>query len=200
MRGNKGWPFLVLLILALTATSCTSDTLDDGDSADVVMLIEALTNPAVTAQTSSGTSGACNSSGSFCLVDSDCGLGDFCVIPPAGCTLEVTDWSVTVRNSPKNSVAEGPFNDIILQDVTIAYAWIGGAVTPTAVVGLGNATVATNETADVTFAPISFDAIAAAGVSGATANLTLTFRAMTVEGTTIYTTATRQLFVETCTP
>ena len=200
MRGIKRWTLVLLLVMTLVAMSCTNDELDDGDGADVIMLIESLTNPVVTAQTSSGTSGACNNSGTFCILDSDCSPGDFCVIPPVGCTLEVVDWSATVRNSPKNSVATGPFNDIVLQDVTITYAWLGGAVTPAAAVGLGNATVATNETADVTFAPISFDALAASGVSGATANLTLTFRGRTVEGTTITTTATRQLFVETCTP
>jgi len=187
-------------LLVLGAASCSGNTLDDADSADVIIQVMSLANPQVTANTSSGSSGTCQISGSFCLIDADCGIGDICTIPPAGCTLEVADWTASLANVPKNSLAIGPWNDVVLADVTITYGWLNGEVTPVNVVGLGNVTVPAEQTADVTFQPITNDALQNANLEGSTANLTLDFRAITVEGTTLRGIVSRQLFVETCTP
>ena len=66
---NKLW-MVPVAALALIASACTTDSsLDDGGSADVVILVDSLTNPVVTAQTSSGASGSCQASGSFCTID-----------------------------------------------------------------------------------------------------------------------------------
>jgi hypothetical protein len=187
-------------LLVLGAASCSGNTLDDADSADVIIQVVSLDNPQVTANTSSGSSGTCQITGSFCLIDTDCGIGDSCVIPPAGCTLEVADWTANLANVPKNSLAVGPWNDVVLADVTITYSWLSGEVTPVNVVGLGNVTVPAEETAAVTFQPITNDALQNPSLEGSTANLTLDFRGITVEGTTLRGIVSRQLFVETCTP
>lgn len=65
------------------------------------------------------------------------------------------------------------------------------------VVGLGDITIPAGGSNAVSFAPISFEDLS--GVSlGSTLNLELTFRAATVEGTSISTRVGRQLFVELC--
>jgi hypothetical protein len=166
-------------VLALAAVACTSDGLDDGDSPDVVLEIEALNNDAVTAQQQQQGAG---------------GSGV--------CTLQINDWTGTARNAPKSEVAgvgSEPFNDIVLESVTITYEWLDGvAITPDRVVPLGDVIVPVGGTAQFTFAPISFQDVVAPGVQGSTANLTLEFDAHTVEGERIDTVIGRQLFVEVC--
>lgn len=189
-----------LLAVLLGTASCASTDLDDDDAADVVMQILTMNSPAVTAQRQSTTSGTCSGVGTLCQSNSDCPINEVCVRTDL-CTLEVTDWSVTIQAAPKNSLAGTPFNDIVMIDVTITYSWVNpGIVTPQFVVGLGNVTIPAAGTNQISFPPISSDAINTNPlIEGATANLTMVFRGRTVEGTEIRQTATRQLIVEICT-
>ena len=190
---------IALLALLVGAAACADNDLDDDDAGDVVMTIGALTNPPVTGQREAGTTGQCSVSFVPCQSNTDCGLNEVCVLPQA-CTLKVVNWSATVFAAAKNAVAVPPFNDIILQDVTISYQWINPSiVTPPFVAGLGNVTVPTGGSNSVQFPPISTDAINSnPALPGSTANLTLVFRARTVEGAEIVQVATRPLIIETC--
>jgi hypothetical protein len=172
MLKNTKWYIPVLAAVLLVTASCTNDALDNGTGADVVLEVVSLENPPVTAQQAQGG---------------------------VGCTLEVEDWTASIEAAPKNSLAgTAPFNDIILHDVTVTYNWIDAALsTPTRVVGLGDTRIPAGGVSSVTFAPIAFDDLDIAQ-QGHTANLDLTFRATTVEGTTITSTVNRQLFVEVC--
>jgi len=164
---------LLLLPLALLAVACTNDALDDGGSPDVVLEVKALENPPVTAS-----------------LDRTTGV----------CTFTVEDWSFDALNLAKNETAEGssPFNDITLTTVTIEYNWIDTAVsTPTRVFGLGGVVVPVGGNANLTFQPIAFDDLSIA-LSSHTANLTMIFEAVTVEGSHLRTTVGRQLSVESC--
>lgn len=176
MQITQRWWLLPALLLA--ATACTNDALDDGSSADVVLEIQDLTAQPVTASTDTGGGG--------------------------GCSLEVQDWTGTALNVPVSALAgnlSSPFNDILLESVTISYDWdLDGipdpGITPTSVVGLGGITVPAGGSATFAFAPISFQEVLP--VAGQTANLTLDFRGRTVEGEVVHRTALRQLFVEDC--
>jgi len=87
-------------------------------------------------------------------------------------------------------------------DVTIQYSWISSLIPSTdpLVVGLGNVTVPAGGSGAITFPPIASDAVNSnPAIEGATATLTMTFRARTVDGAEIVQVATRQLIVEICT-
>jgi hypothetical protein len=173
MLRSKKYLMPLLAAVLLVSASCSNDALDDGSGADVILEVLSLENPAVTAQVAGGGGGEC--------------------------TLEVEDWTASMQAAPKNPLGGvGPFNDLILHTVTVTYNWIDPTiVTPTRVVGLGDVTVPAAGVSSVTFAPISFDDLAAA-MQGHTSNLVLVFDATTVEGTHVRSSVQRQLFVEVC--
>jgi hypothetical protein len=201
MRGSINRLLLPIALLALLVgmASCADGDLDDDDAGDVVMSINTLTATPVTGQRQAGTSGTCSVSAVVCESSLDCAQNEVCLLPQV-CFLRVTNWSASIGAQPKNAVAIPPFNDIVMQDVTITYQWVNpGIVTPPFVTGLGNVTIPTGGSNAVTFPPISTDAINNnPAIEGSTANLTLTFRARTVEGAQILQTATRTLIVESC--
>ena len=190
---------MVVLLVLLGTVSCTSNDLDSSGSADVILQVLSFDAPFVTAQRQTSTSGTCSVGGTLCQANSDCAVNETCVRTDV-CILEVEDWTVTFQAAPKNDLAIPPFNDIIMTDVTISYAWVDPSiVTPPFVVGLGNVTIPAQGSNSVIFPPISSDAINNnPAIEGATATLTLTFRGQTVEGTQITQTALRQLVVEIC--
>jgi len=164
---------LTLLLAAVLTAACTNNTLDDGGSGDVVLEIESMLNPPVTA-TRNALSGVCS----------------FTVVP----------WSITARNRPKNAPAgdSSPFNDISLIDVTMDYDWIdAGLATPQRVFGLGGVVVPVDNTVTVTFPPIALDDLDGA-YAGRTSSVTLNLAAVTVEGTRITAQVTRTLNVASC--
>jgi len=169
MRAIKTWVVVaVLAVVAVGSTSCTNDALDDGSGPDVILEVLTLENPAIEGQLDAGV-----------------------------CTLTINDWSATLLAAPKNTVATPPFNDIVMVDVVIAYEWLDPALTtPTRTFGLGNVVIPASTSSNVTFPPIALDDITPDKI-GRTANLLLTFRARTVEGTTITDTAARPLSI-TC--
>lgn len=178
MLETKRWLVLPLALILLGGVSCTDSAIDDGDAPDVQLEVITLENPAVTG-TSSGV----------------------------GCAFEIEDWAATMAAVPKNSLAiTSPFNDITVIDVVVSYAFISqnGAPPPVTIedriIGLGDVTIPANGINSVSFAPISFDDILVnlPQIEGTTANMTLTFRAVTVEGAQIFDTVYRQLFIESC--
>lgn len=172
---------LKILILAGTVvgltvlSGCNSGNIDSPDSAPVELEVSSLINAPITAESAGGGGGG-------------------------GCTFEVVDWTVSFLNLPKNSQAvTSPFNDLIVDSVTIDYSWNSPGTTPQRTVGLGGIAVPVSGTGTATFSPITFeDLFAVTTTGGVTANLTLTFNARTIEGTTVRYTTGRQLLVESC--
>ncbi len=113
----------------------------------------------------------------------------------------MTEWTANISAEPKNALALPPFNNIVMVDVTISYFWLNrGIVTDNYVAGLRNVSIPAEGTGQVTFFPIPSDVVNSnTAIEGATANLTMTFRGVTVEGSTILQVAQAQLVVETCT-
>jgi hypothetical protein len=197
MRVSNGkWLAMVVLAGLAVGLSCMSNDLDDPDSADVLLEVVQLDNPPVETKCELSVDGQCSVSGALCQDNNDCAAGVEVCIRNTTCQLEITDWDATIANQPKNTLAVPPFNDLILQNVSINYAWLDGvSFTPDRVVGLGNTIVQANSTSSVSFAPIALDDLNL-GLAGKTANLTLTFNAITVEGTRVTQTVGRQLHVE----
>lgn len=197
MRESKTkWLAVALLAVLAGGLSCTGNDLDDSDAADVILEVVSLENPPVEVRCQLATEGQCSVSGAVCTSNADCQPGvEVCILNQL-CQLEITDWDATIGTRAKNSLAISPYNDLILQNVTISYAWIDvGLATPVRTVGLGNVIVPVDSSAQVSFAPIALDDLSP-GVEGHTANLTLTFNAITVEGTRLSQTVGRQLHVE----
>lgn len=170
---KRRWIYLPVAAL-LAAAACTNDALDDGNGPDVALEIITLNNLPVTAQTAAGGGG--------------------------GCTVTVVPWTGTAQNNPLNAQATtSPFNDIVLESVTITYEWINGvAATPVRIVGLGDVRISAGGGQNLfSFHPIAFQDLTPS-TFGSTANLTLLFTARTVENETIRFIALRQLFVQSC--
>jgi len=192
---------LALLAILIGTASCASNDLDDDDAADVVMEVTTLTSPSVTAQRQTSSSGTCqNSPGITCTPGgNECGDIDVCVIPQV-CNLQIVDWTASISAKPKNPLATEPFNDIVLVDVVIQYTWTGTALYMAPfTVGLGNVTIPAGGSGTVMFSPVSLTAInASTEFQGKTADLTMTYRAKTVEGSEVVQVAYDQLNVEIC--
>ena len=168
MKARKTWWLIALTGLALAIGGCSNDNLDDGDSADVILEVATADTPPVEASLNMDE-----------------------------CVFSVEDWIFGMRNRPKNSLAAAPFNDIILDEVEVEYNWFSGAVTPTRIFGLGGVTIETDSEAPATFPPIALNDLSPA-FEGSSASLTLTFRAHTVEGTSIRARHTATLAVNFC--
>jgi len=200
MRGLKmKWLVLATVVALAAGGSCTNNDLDNAGSADVILEVVSVDSPPVTAQRSTSTNGQCSLSATLCSSNADCPITETCLRQDV-CMLEVEEWSATFRNQPKNTLGIGTYNDVVLISVDISYAWVDGLIfTAPTTVGLGNIVVPAEGSASVDFFPISTDALGSnAAIEGATANLTLTVNARTVEGTTIRQTLLLQLQVEVC--
>jgi hypothetical protein len=115
------------------------------------------------------------------------------------CAFTVTNASATFKNKPKNALAEAsPFNDIILQSVTVTYVWDNGFVLTNRVFGLGG-TVPANGSSSGNFSVINAaDLIAASPNGGNTASLALVFRGVTVSGDAVSVSTGGTMTVNTC--
>ena len=193
MRGIKALLMIPVAGTLLLAAGCTGNILDDGDSADVILSVSGFTTPPITAAVS--TTGFCSTTTTNpCTEDIDCPGLEICII--GGCTLTVVDWAFTMANDPKNALATAPTNNIAMIDVTIAYVGLAPAVAP-ATFGLGGLVIPVDGSSPVIFPPMRLQDLAA-GHEGTTAQLFLTFQAMTLEGTPITMTVGRDLAVEVC--
>jgi hypothetical protein len=158
------------LAIVSFAPGCNSN-IDSASGPDVVMLVENMNIPPVTAATDA-TSGAC--------------------------TFTITNANATFKNKPKNSLAStSPFNDIVLQDVTVYYDWGGssGATGTPSVFGVGGSVPADgSSTAQFAVA----DVAAVLGHAGETAAMTMTFHGNTVAGDAVSVTTGGSLIVNNC--
>jgi hypothetical protein len=194
-RSRRSPLYVALAVAGLTlaATGCTNDTIDDGDSPDVVLEVESFEGPEVTAALQGGGQG---------------GSGQ-------ECRLQATEWSMTLRNVPKTDLAgpdSSPFNDIILDSMTVNYVWFGlpgGAAAPASdTIGLGGVTIEPDGTGTVTFFPIGNNALATdttaptgePDLAGTSAAVNMLIRAHTVENEQILLPVTRNLNVQVCPP
>jgi len=179
MRSTKLWILPVLALAVLAFAGCTGNSLDDGGSADVVLEVSVENNPSVTANTQGGSGG---------------GTGV--------CVYQVTEWTVTFNNVPKNMVAVdgSPYNDIVVDGVDIAYTWDNPAnALPDRFFGTMNVVVPVGESATVSFYPLAGSALQTlSSANGESAAVALTFRAHTVEGTAINQTAYSDLVIDSC--
>jgi hypothetical protein len=198
---NRLWivPAACALVLAV---ACTGSSLDDGDSANVVMQVQNLNDPPVTGSVQVGS---CVLSGLPCVSDDDCADNDDCFIDPTGTECQVVNWNATLLNKPKSELAgESPFNDIVLQDVTLEYDWLNGfqmSGGDTRVIPISG-TIDPNGTQQVTFLPISAEDLDdlrnAFPAQERSANVTMTFRGRVEDGEKVTVSAGGQLFVEAC--
>lgn len=198
-RPNLWWILLGIAVLAVPA--CSDSDIDEGDSANVLLQILEIDNPAVQGTVQVGT---CSVTGASCLDNSDCDPldpTDVCDLVTGECVI--TEWTATLQNAPKTDLAvETPFNDIVVQDITVSYSWeTGFAMTPiTFPLGL---TIPANTSKAITFFPLSGEDLGALLASlptpaAVTADLTITFRGELEDGVKISRTAGAQLFVEAC--
>ena len=160
------------LVLALSAgmLGCNS-VLDDGDGPNVVLTVEQMTIPIVTAAINQTT-----------LL----------------CVFTVTDATATLKNQPKSAVAgESPFNDVVMESVTISYVWDDPAlVTAPRTFPLGG-TVSAGGTGTVMFPPIASGDLTPA-FEGHTAGLTMVFSGRLVDGTPVTAAGGGSLTVNFC--
>jgi hypothetical protein len=118
------------------------------------------------------------------------------------CTFKVTVATASFKNKPKNSLAgTSPFNDILLESVTVTYVWDdvnipgGGGVSGPTVFGLGGS-VPANGTSTAQFSVVNAGDIA--GRDGHSAALGMTFRGHTVAGDAVEAEIGGNLIVNTC--
>jgi hypothetical protein len=148
-------PLLALAVVPLTLTGCNGGDVDDPDDSNAVMEV---TQTTVSPATISGD------------------------ISDGTCVLTVTNTTSTLANKAKSGPAEGaPFNDIVLQSLTIQYTWDDPAiVTPTRTFSLGG-TIPAGGTASVQFPPIALGDTSSAMI-GHSVNLFMIFRGVQVSG------------------
>ena len=166
---------IALLALLLALAGCTTDgSVDDADSAPVQLEIQIQENPPVEAQQD----------------------------PNFGCLFEVREWTATAFNIPKNAEAiTEPFNDIVLQDVSILYIWDppdpAGFAPPIPRVVPLTGTVPVGGSVSFSYTPIFLDDVSSS-LEGRTAALSMTFRARTVAGESITLVTGDTLSVNAC--
>ena len=173
MRGtnHRKWN-LLLAGLVLAAAACTGNSLDDGDSANVVLEVFNIPQiPPVTA-----------------AIDAASG----------NCLFTLTNVIVTLQNKPKSELgASSPFNDVVLQNVTLSYAWDSPSLTtPTRTATLGG-TIPAGGTGTVSFPPIAGGDLSTAN-SGHSASVTMVFVGQTISGDGVQARGGGVLFVNSC--
>ena len=160
MRSQLRLLTVLVAAAALAALpACNSTSLDDGDSANVVLETGTITVPPIQGQ-----------------IDDVTGV----------CTFTITDANAQLFNKPKNELATtSPFNDIRNLSVTIDYLWDSALVAPTPQrVLLLPGTVPANGSFTTQFTPILLGDLTA-DKEGHSANMSMTFRGETVDGTEV---------------
>jgi hypothetical protein len=197
MLSKKSWLTLSLAAVFLVAAGCTGGDLDDPTSADVFVQVIGLENQPVTANQSTPAQGTCANSGNLCDSAADCALNEACLRPTL-CIFEVIEWTAILQATPKNSLAVGPYNDVIMERVVINYSWPDtGFTTPTRTFGLGGVSIPADGSNSVSFFPILGQDLQLLD-QGITGSLLMTFYGRTVEGSELSGQAQAELYIETC--
>lgn len=192
MRRSKLLWAILLIVGALGVASCADSNIDDGDAADILLQVLGVNNPAITGNVDLGT---CSISGTDCLTNDNCPIGEVCNPPIAGdCTI--AEWSVQMDNVPKSSGAgTSPFNDVVLATVTIMYS---GGYAADVVLPLG-VTIPADSSASVSFFPLSIADLTAGG-DNTSVDLTMLFAGVTISGDSVAVATAAQLIIEDCIP
>jgi hypothetical protein len=161
--------------------------------------ISQLDSPQVSAELTTSSQGTCSLSGVLCQSTSDCAVNEVCVSPQV-CVLLVEQWTATI---------EATAVEVTMNDVVITYDWVNPildtlpGLTGPYVMGLGGVAIPAGGTNAVRFIPIPSDVLNqsyyGATLEGATANLTLLFRGVTLDGTEVTLMASATLVIDICT-
>jgi hypothetical protein len=156
MRARNAWIPIAALCAAVLVPGCTGNNIDDPSTGDVLMEVAATTaNPITTTGTISG--------------------GD--------CVFDVTNWSSTLNDKPKNASAiTSPFNDILLGHLTVTYAWDDPTIVTAPRTFNISGTVPANGSVIVSYPPVLFGDLDVVNMPGHSANTTLLFQGTTVGG------------------
>ena len=158
-------------VVAFALMPGCNSTIDDPSGPDVVLEVENPIIPPIT--------GAANPT------------------PPPACTFTVANATASFKNKAKNSLgATSPFNDIVLETVTVTYVWddLLGVSGPT-VFGVGGSVPAGGQ-ATAQFAVVNLGDLV--GRDGHTAAMTLVFRGHTVAGDAVSSSTGGTLAVGSC--
>lgn len=172
MHGKKTILILLAAGLLALASSCTNDSLDDGDSANTVLQLQQVTVPPVTA--------------------ADDGLGN--------CTFTITESTATLENEPKSVGAiESPFNDVLVESLTISYTWDDGVFTPPHTTSM-RVSIPAGGTGQVRFYAITGEQLVNAPVprDGHLAEMDFVFSGHSEDGQRITALGGAALFVNSC--
>ncbi len=159
MNCKRNILLIVAASLLLLMAGCNS-AIDDGGSGAVVFEALLIDSPPISGETDIG--GACIS-----------------IILP--------DWSASMTNSPKNSLAvTSPFNDIIIMDYTVTYDFHDGIQRiPTPRFFTTTGTILPNSEQALSFPIMSFDDFDF-GMVDHTANVSILFHGKTGSGDDVY--------------
>jgi hypothetical protein len=116
------------------------------------------------------------------------------------CVFTIQNATATFDNKPKNALAAAsPFNDIVLQSVTVGYTWQNATVGVTSsTFGVGG-TIPADGSGSGQFSVVNAqDLLVPVNREGQTASLTLVFRGVTVGGEAVSATTGGSLTVNTC--
>ena len=198
MRSMKSWMACFGVLSLLIVAGCASGDIDDADSAHVVMQIETLDTPGVTGAVEGD--GVCSGDAAVsCASDATCANAQPALGSCIGltCVRTITEWSGTMRNVPKNSLANtSPFNDITLNTVDVSYP--GSGIAPETL-GMGGVTIPADNSGSFAFDPITFQGIAGfPDDQSASVNVLFTIRGQTAVNDAVTVTAAAQLNIETC--
>jgi len=118
------------------------------------------------------------------------------------CTYTIAPANGTFKNKPKNQFATtSPFNDILLQTLSISYQWDDAQPASPVTTGLSGS-VPANGSSTAQFSVISNHALETTGPlgrAGHTASLNMTFHGQTVSGDDVQVSTGGTLQVSSCT-
>jgi len=160
-------------LLVVLAASCSDSGLDDGSSANVVLEVDQVTLTIITSTWDP--------------------LSSVCV-------FQITDSTATLSNIPKSeSAVTSPFNDILIDRLTISYDWDDGLAMPTYVTS-PRWVVPAEGSNQIRFLPVQLAEFLSAVPSreGHSAELTLLFDGEVADGSRVQAVAGGALFVNSC--
>jgi len=169
---NRSWLSLALAtVLSLVLASCASGPIDDPSGAAVYLEVEITDSPSITGQFQQGV-----------------------------CVIQITEWGADFINLPKNSSATtSPYNDVIVEDIDISYAWPGApsvTVPPDRTIP-SPGTVPADSSQSINFEPILLQDLTA-DMLGTTGILTMSINARTPVNDRIRVQIGEALIIEQC--